>query len=181
MQNDEFDISRFMYAYSHTSIRIKILKEVPEYTAGNETHGPFQIGATVDLPRWHAMELIEQEAAEPVKPLILDLSVLETVVLNEQQHQALQPLDPTFYMQLRTHIQLIRKRKREAPDPSITNLETRSQALYNQILDIRLSKILRLLSLEDTRDFMKNMTDEETWIFQRLYGTVTKWREQLLQ
>jgi len=120
MINEEFDISRFMYAFSHTSIRVKILKEVPEYSAGNETHGPFQEGATVDLPRWQAMALIEQDAAKPVNSLILDLSVLETVVLTEQQHQALQPLDPTFYMQLRTHMQLVRKRKRESPDPSST-------------------------------------------------------------
>ena len=83
--------------------------------------------------------------------------------------------------ELRTHLQEVRKQKHETPDPTITTLENRSQMLFTQILDLRLTKIFRLLSLEDTQRFEKNMSDEEKWLFQRLHSHVLSWRSQILQ
>ncbi|MHA1839694.1 MAG: DNA replication complex subunit Gins51, partial [Candidatus Ranarchaeia archaeon] len=156
--DEPFDISRFMYAFSQKQIKIKILKEVPEYVVGDTTYGPFRVGATIELPRWQASELIEQGAAEPAQPLTLDISLLETALLNEQQQSPLQPLPPDFYMRFRSHMQIINKQKSKAPDPTIAALAERSQSIFDQILELRLNKIFRILSLQDTRDFQKKMT-----------------------
>ena len=94
--DDKFDISRFMYAFSQTPLKIKILKELPEYVVGNTNFGPYQSGAIIEIPRWQAIALIEQEVAESIKPITLDLSFLETVLLNEQQSSPLQPLSQDF-------------------------------------------------------------------------------------
>lgn len=179
--DNTFDISRFMYAFSQTTLKIKILKEIPEYAVGNTTFGPYRSGSIIEIPRWQATALIEQEVAEPATSIILDLSILETVLLSEQQSSPLQALTPEFYMLLRTHLQEVRKQKIEKPEPKISTLEQRSKMLFTQILDLRLNKIFRLLSLENTQQFEKNMSKEEHWLFQQLHHHVLAFRSQILE
>lgn len=174
----DFDVSSFMYVYSQQPVKVKILKEISEYTIGETVYGPFHLNSTVEIPRWQALVLIKQDAAQPLESLTLDVSHLETTYLDEQQNQSLQPLPHFFYMHIKTILQLLREHTtQDTPLPS----ESRVLTVLNQFIDLRLTKIFRLLRLENPSQHLKEMTGEERWLFEALHRIISGWRSQLLE
>ena len=145
--------------------------------------GPFTEGKEYEVRFWVAKELEKAGIARLRIDEALDVTVLNKIHWKEarvQTSQRLAALPENFYPKLRHYLEELNEEAIKKPEKR-SDYE-KAKKLFKDINTIRLKKIVSLASSPaKTRILTENLTEEERALYDYLFETISKWRNEILK
>ncbi|MHA1917054.1 MAG: hypothetical protein ACTSUV_01935 [Candidatus Ranarchaeia archaeon] len=179
MLEDRFQFDNFKFFIENQKVKIEILEGTPELIIKQKTISPLEKNTVHSFNYWICKQLVDMKKAKFVE---LEESVEEiyNILWNEQNDKKIQDLPELFFTKMNTYLEELHKKNLGSPDPISVETEEKLRSTLRDIIEIRLSKILKLVRLEDTRDSENILSEEEKWLFRNLTRSIKEWKEQLL-
>jgi hypothetical protein len=168
--------------FENSLVKVIANRNCPEIKLGGLTVGPFEEGNEYEVYFWVARELEKLGIIRFRSGELLDASELRKIHWKEsvQTAQQMIGLPKDFYPKLRRYLADLRKEMAENPE-KIREYE-RVKRLALDILNLRLKKIISIASAPaQTEQVLKNLTDEERFLYEKIYKLISKWKAQLLK
>ena len=167
----QFDVSRFLFRFENSPVRVIVVRDYPKIQIGNRTLGPFVEGREMSFRLWEAAELVQQGIVRFKEETKFDVSELYKQSWSEANKTQLQQIEPNFYQKLRMYYK----------DPSVEDSEKEKvEGMVTDLMSQRLSKILKIALKGGSRSEMaKNMTEEEKWLYDKLNSLIRSWESGL--
>ena len=145
--------------------------------------GPFTQGKDYEVMYWVAKELEKSGIARLRVDEPLDLMLLKKIHWKEarvQTSQRLASLPEKFYPKLRRYLEELNEQAIKKPEKR--NDYEKAWKSSEDITRTRLKKIVSLASSPaKTRLLTENLTNEERVLYDYLYETISKWRNEILK
>ena len=167
----QFEVSRFLFRFENNPLKVIVIKDYPKIQIGTRTLGPFVEGREMSLRLWEAAELVQQGVVRYKEESKLNVSELYKQSWSEANKPQLQQIEPNFYQKLRMYYK----------DPSVEDSEKEKvEGNVTDLMSQRLSKILKIALKGGSRsEMVKNMTEEEKWLYDRLNSLIRSWENGL--
>ncbi|MEM2145614.1 MAG: hypothetical protein QW279_09650 [Candidatus Jordarchaeaceae archaeon] len=166
-----FDVSRFLFKFENSPVKVIVIKDYPKIQIGGRILGPFVEGREISLRLWEAAELAQQGIVRYKEETKLSLSELYKQSWSEANKPQLQQIEPNFYQKLRMYYN----------DPSVEDSEKKKvEGMVTDLISQRVSKILKIALKGGSRsEMVKNMTEEERWLYDKVNNLVRGWENGL--
>ncbi len=171
------EMDRINFEFEETEIEVVALQS-HELIIVDGIHFQLKKGATTKVPYWVARELIDMGVAELPNKAFVSVPVLHSLFENEEAvENALLDVNRFLFRRVREEI----KRLESQRSGSAIQLKTKLEGIFQQFLQIRLRKILKNAgkTSPDKTSTVRNMTEEERWLFTELTSLVIEWKEKL--
>ncbi|WXG41078.1 MAG: hypothetical protein WED07_09960 [Candidatus Freyarchaeum deiterrae] len=167
----QFDVSRFLFRFENSLVKVIVIKDYPKIQIGNRTLGPFVEGRETSLRLWEAAELVQQGVVRYKEETKFNVSELYKQSWSEANKPQLQQIEPNFYQKLRMCYK----------DPGMEDSEKEKvEGMVTDLMSQRLSKILKIALKGGSRsEMVKNMTEEEKWLYDKLNSLIRSWESGL--
>ncbi len=152
--------------------RVKIVKDVPRFTFLDDSYGPYKEGDETDIPRLLALPLIGSGFARAIdEGMELELFKVLSREKSDQQRGGMQltPLKPGFFKRLLFLLLAM------GGDEKVRRLES----IYQDLITLRLSKIIRPLGYTSIPQSIPGISDEEKVLYEDLSTIVSAWRRAM--
>jgi len=165
--------------FQNRTVKIVVIRESAEISAGGKTFGPFRIGQEIDAPRWIAEELVRSGIAKWKEEDRLDLATLSKMHWRETIPTARQipAIGEDFYPMLRSLLADLKTQSRS--DPAKGRDFEKAVHLSKDIVNCRIRKIVSLAAAPaQTEDVLANLASEERSLYLTLSRVITEWRKK---
>jgi hypothetical protein len=173
--NEDFD-------FENSLVRIIANRNCPEIKLVGLDVGPFEEGNEYEVYFWVAQELAKSGIARFRGEEQLDATKLNKIQWTERIQAAgqISRLPEDFYPKLR---RCLTELKEEIPkDPEKMREYERVKHLTQDVINSRLKKIISIASAPaQTENTLRNLTDEEKFLYERLYKLINRWKTQILE
>lgn len=179
-KNNSLSIKSIDFSFEHCIVKIVANRNHPEIKLGGTTVGPFVEGNEYEVYYWIAEEL-EKASIAHFREEPLDASKLYKIQWTERVQTSGQTskLPEHFYPQLRRCLEKLKKEANKNPEKLRDYEKIRQLTL--DIVNSRVKKIVSIAStLTPTEQVLKNLTEEERFLYNKLYKLINKWRSQIL-
>jgi len=170
------------FNFENSLVRITANRSCPEIRLAGFNIGPFEEGNDYEVYYWTALELEKAGIARFKGEEQLDTVKLNKVQWTEriQTTGQISKLPEYFYPRLRRRLSELRS---EIPkDPEKLREYERLRQLTQDIANSRLRKIVSIASAPaQTENTLRNFTEEEKFLYERLYKLISLWRKQILE
>lgn len=182
MDDLEFKLEVFEFERNNRQVKVTITNPVEELTIAGKDLSSLSKGQDVSLPLWAAEALIEGNIAAARDELKLNYKDFENILWKEQLETPLQKLPDDFYMQAKELMRsFLEKANRETRDLESVRKLSQFDTLLRDIVCVRMSKIVKVaLRGGDSLGAMNPLTDEETWLYERLARLLRTWEKGIL-
>ncbi len=167
----KFDVSRFLFRFENSPVKVVVIRDHPKIEIGPRNLGPFVEGRELTLKLWEAAELVQYGVVKYREEIKFDLSELYKQSWAEANKTQLQQIEPTFYLKLKMYY----------TDTSVDDSEKEKvEGMVTDLMSQRLSKIMKIALKGGRRsEMVKNMTEEEKWLYDRLNNLIRSWENGL--
>jgi hypothetical protein len=144
--------------------------------------GPFEEGNEYEVYFWVALELVESGIARFREDERLDASKLNKIQWTEriQPPGQISGLPEGFYPRLRRCLAELNEEMRK--DPEKMREYERVRHLTYDVINSRLKKIVSIASAPaQTENVLRNLSDEEKFLYGRLYKIINRWKTEILE
>lgn len=172
---DDYDLD-----FQNRTVKIAIIRESGEISAGDKTFGPFRAGQEMEVPRWVAEELVRSGIARWRDEDRLDLATLSKMHWRETIPAARQipAVGEDFYPILRSLLVDLKAQSRS--DPVKGRDFEKAVHLSKDIVNCRIRKIVSLAAAPaQTEDVLANLANEERGLYLTLSRIITEWRKKI--
>jgi hypothetical protein len=178
----EFKPEVFEFEKNNRQVKVTIANPVEDLVIAGKDLTSVSKGQDVSLPLWAAEALIEGNIAAARDELKLNYKDFENILWKEQLETPLQKLPDDFYMQAKQLARsFLEKANKERRDLDSVRKLSQFDTLLQDIVCVRMSKIVKLaLRGGDSLGAMSPLTDEETWLYQRLTRLLKTWEKGML-
>lgn len=170
------------FAYENSLVKVIANRNCPEIKLGGLVVGPFEEGNQYEVYYWVARELEKFGVIRFPNELLLDASKLYKIHWKEriQPFGQVSELPDNFYPQLRRYLLNLKKEASKNPEKMIEYKKARNIAL--DILTLRMKKLVTAASAQTaTRDLLKNFTEEERILYERISSIIRRWKNEMLE
>jgi hypothetical protein len=170
------------FSFENSLVRITANRSCPEIRLAGLNLGPFEEGSDYEVYYWTALELEKAGIAHLKEEDQLDAVKLNKVQWTEriQTSGQVSKIPDHFYPKLRRR--LAELRREIAKDPEKIREYERFRQLTQDITNSRLRKIISIASAPaQTENTLRNLTNEEKSLYERLYRLIDSWRKQILE
>lgn len=182
----QLDVSRIIknvdFAYENLPVKVIANRNCPEIKLGGLKLGPFEEGNQYEIYYWAARELEKFGVVRLSSEELLDTSKLYKIHWKEriQPFGQVSELPANFYPQLRRYIANLKKEASRNPEKMIEYKRAVNIAL--DIITLRMKKLVSAASAQaSNREFLKNFTEEERVLYEKVSLLVNKWRKEMLE
>ena len=171
---DDYDLD-----FQSQAIKVAVVRESAEISAGGRTFGPFRAGQEVEVPRWVAQELVKSGIAKWRDEDRLDLATLSKMHWRETIPTARQipAVGEHFYQMVRSLLVELKAESRS--DPAKGRDFEKAVHLSKDIVNCRIRKIVSLAAAPaQTEDLLSNLANEERGLYLTLSRIITEWRKK---
>jgi len=179
-KTNSLSIKSLDFNFEHCIVKIVANRNHPEIKLAGITIGPFTEGNEYEVYYWIAEEL-EKASIAHFREEYLDASKLYKIQWTERVQTAGQTskLPENFYPQLRRCLGRLKKETTKNSE-KIREYEKIKQ-LTLDVVNSRLKKIVSIASMiTPTEQILKNLTEEERFLYNKLYKLINEWRSQIL-
>ncbi|MBC7130441.1 DNA replication complex GINS family protein [Candidatus Bathyarchaeota archaeon] len=180
------DVSRMIkaidFAYENLLVKVIANRNCPEIKLGGLKVGPFEEGNQYEVYYWVARELEKFGIIRFPSETFLDASKLYKIHWKEriQPFGQVSQLPENFYPQLRRYMANLRKEASKNPEKMIEYKKAKNIAM--DILTLRMKKLVSAASAQtSTREFLKNFTEEEKVLYEKVSALIRQWRDKMLE
>jgi hypothetical protein len=171
------------FDFENMSVKVVANRNNPQIELPGIKVGPFTQGKEYEVRFWVAKELEKAGIARIRMDKPLDLMMLNKIHWKEarvQTSQRLASLPEKFYPKLRRYLEELNQEAIKKPEKR-SDCE-KAKKLSEDITRTRLKKIVSLASSSaKTRVLTENLTKEERALYNYLYETISKWRNEILK
>ena len=171
------------FIFENAPVKIVANRNSPAIDLPGTKVGPFQEGKEYEVRFWVAKELEKAGIARLRVDEQIDVTVLNKIHWKEarvQTSQRLAALPEKFYPKLRHYLEELNEEAIKKPEKR-SDYE-KAKKLFKDINTIRLKKIVSLASSPaKTRILTENLTEEERALYDYLFETISKWRNEILK
>ena len=173
------DLQRVALSVENHPVKIKALQDVKSIPIGSGKSGPFRKGNNYLIPLWQATVLREFHWVEFDDHPSINRSEIQKQISRESAAQKLSELPDHFYILARDEEDVLQAHLK-------VNLETmdnvkRFHAYLYDLMQARLSKILKLATSSTTRATIRDLPEEEQLLLTRLSKLITDWTSFFLR
>ena len=170
------------FMFQNSPVKVIANRSCPEIKLAGLTVGPFEEGNEYEVHYWIACKLEKFGVVRLRSEELLDATKLHKIQWKERVQTVgqLSELPKDFYPKLR---RLLADLKGEmAKNPEKIREYEKAKYLALDILNLRLKKIVSIASAPaQTEQVLKNLTDEERFLYEKVYKLINKWKTQLLK
>lgn len=171
------------FTFEHSPARIISNRNCPEIKLAGLTVGPFEEGNEYETYYWIALELDKSGIAHFREDENLGVAKLNKVQWTERVQtpgQISKLPDQNFYPKLRRCLADLKREASKTPEKVLEH--ERGKQLTRDIVNSRLRKIISIASAPaQTEQVLKNLTEEERFLYDQLYTLINDWRTQILE
>ena len=168
--------------FENSSIYVTANRTCPEIKLVGLTVGPFDEGSEHEVYYWVAAELVKSGVGRFREDEKLSLNKLNKVQWTERVQTAgqISKLPEDFYPKLRRFTSELETGPNKNPEKMLELEKTRH--LSRDIVNSRLRKIISIASAPaQTEQVLRNLTEEERFLYKQLYRLINEWRTQILE
>ncbi len=172
------ELHRVAFGIETQPVKIKTLHDVKSIPLGSGKVGPFRKGNSYSIPLWQAIILREFNLVEPEDSVPISRSDIQKQVSREATTQKLSGFPNHFYISARGEEDVIEAHVKANLEPK-DNLKRFHAYLYD-LVQARLSKILKLATSPPSRATLQEIPEEEQILLARLSKLIGEWSAFLL-
>ncbi len=139
--------------------------------------GPFRVGHTYIMENYVAEIFVKDGYLQYTDKSHIDSKTIQKINFQESTQQELKPIKDLIYIQARKEMKIAKKHNESG------NLSFRSMrgliSDVNDLISVRLGKIMRLARYSKNIDAKKRLTQEELILFEKLSKDVKEWQNYL--
>jgi hypothetical protein len=170
------------FCFENSLVRIIANRNCPEIKLAGLNVGPFEEGNEYEVYYWTALELGKSGIVHFREEEQLDVAKLNKIQWTErvQTPGQISRLPGDFYPKLRRH--LVKLKEEITKNPEKMREYERAKQLTQDITNSRLKKIVSIASAPaQTESALRNLTDEEKFLYERLYNLINQWKTSILE
>jgi len=170
------------FMFQNSPVKVIANRNCPEIKLAGLTVGPFEEGNEYEVHYWVACKLEKFGVVRFRNEELLDATKLYKIQWKERVQTAgqLSELPKDFYPKLRRYLADLKNEMAKSPEKMREYEKAKYLAL--DILNLRLKKIVSIASAPaQTEQVLKNLTDEERFLYEKIYKFINKWKTQLLK
>jgi hypothetical protein len=170
------------FVFENSVAKVIANRNNPEIKLAGFSLDPFEEGNEYEVYYWVAKELEKAGIVHYRDEESLDAARLYKVQWTERVQTAgqISKLQDSFYPKSRRCI--LELKKEAAKDPEKIREYEKVKQLTQDIVNSRLKKIVSIASAPaQTEQILRNLTDEERFLYEYLYNLISKWRTQILE
>ncbi len=172
------DLQRVAFGIDNQPVKIKALQDVKSIPLGSGKVGPLRKGNSYSIPLWQAnvlreFNLVELEDVTPVSS-----SDMQKQVSRESTTQKLSGFPNHFYLAARGEEDVINAHVKANLKPK--DIAKRFHVYLYDLVQARLSKILKLATNPPNRTTLQEIPEEEQLLLARLSKLLGEWTSFLL-
>jgi hypothetical protein len=175
-------ISSLDFGFDHSLTKIIANRNSEEIKLAGLIVGPFEEGNEYELYHWVALELEKSGIVRLREGENLSMASLNKLQWSErvQAPGQISKLPEDFYPKLRRYLSGLRRDLSKTTDRVLEGEKARQ--LARDIVNSRLKKIVSIASAPaQTEQTLKNLTDEERFLYHELYTVINQWRTQIIE
>jgi hypothetical protein len=175
-------IGNWDFCFENSIVKIISNRNCPEIKLAGLNIGPFEEGNEYEVHFWIAQELEKTGVAHFREEERLDATKLYKIQWGERVQTAgqISKLPENFYPKLRRYLAKLKEDSAKAPE-KLREYE-KSKHLTQDVVNSRLKKMVSLASAPpQTEQILKNFSDEERVLYERLHKLICDWRVQILE
>jgi len=164
----------------HSLVTVTANRSCPEIKLVGLSVGPFEEGNDYEMQFWIAKELEKAGIVRFREEERFDLAKLSKIQWMErvQTSGQITRLPENFYPKIRRYF---KESKEAAKSPEKMREYEKIRHLVQDIVNARLKKIISLASAPtQTEQILKNLSDEERFLYEKLRKLVHDWRTEVL-
>ena len=169
--------------FENTLTGIVFLRSLQELKVAGITIGPSQEGEESETMNWIASELVRVGLAHFQEESLMNLVTLNKIHWRETKLQTgrqISSLPNFFYPKIRRYLKQLKEKV--ASDTAAASEYNNALRLVHDIVDCRLKKIVNLsASPTQTEDVLRNLSQEERLLYDRLNSTILGWKSKILK
>jgi len=176
------DIRNMDFSFKHSFVKIIANRNCPEIKLVGLNVGPFEEGNEYEVQFWIAKELEKAGIARFREEERLDAAKLYKIQWTERVQTVgqISKLPENFYPKLRRCLKELREDVAKSPEKMREYEKIRQ--LAQDIANTRLKKIVSFASApSQTEQTLKNFTEEEKFLYEKLHELIHKWRTKVLE
>ncbi len=166
----------------HSHVKVIANRNCPEIKLAGLNVGPFEEGNEYEIQFWIAEELEKAGIIRFREEERLDANKIYKIHWTErvQTTNQISKLPEKFYPKLRRYLKELKEEAGKNPEKIREYDKIRHSV--RDIVNLRLKKIVSLASAPaQTEQMLKNFTEEERFLYDRLYSLIKKWKTKLLE
>ncbi|MHC1590457.1 MAG: hypothetical protein ACXQS8_00045 [Candidatus Helarchaeales archaeon] len=169
---------RFLLYWNNLKFRVKVLKNIHVCSGDGTQLQQLPAKTETDIEFWKIKQFLEDDSIEILNPKPYVIADLDRILWKEEQNTELQKLDQHFYL-LTNH--LIKKLLKEENKKRLEDFDKGRELklLVDNILERRLYKILKMVTIKEGERFAKNLTLEERILFDAFYSHYDTWKRDV--
>jgi len=176
------NIGNLDFTFENSLVKVVANRNCPEIRLAGLNVGPFEEGNEYEVQYWIAKELEKSGIARFREEERLDATKLYKIQWTERVQTAgqISKLPEKFYPKLRRYLAELKEEASKAPEKMREYEKVRH--LTQDIVNSRLKKIVSLASAPaQTEQILKNLANEERFLYQQLYKLIHEWRTQIVE
>lgn len=174
-------IGKLDFSFENSLVKVIANRNCPEIKLAGLNIGPFEEGNEYEVQYWIAQEL-EKAGITRFHEDRLDATKLYKIQWKERAQTAgqISKLPDNFYPKLRRYLAELKEEVGKTPE-KLREYEKVAH-LTRDIVNSRLKKVVSLASAPaQTEQILRNFSDEERFLYERLYKIIHEWQTQILE
>ncbi len=169
------ELERIQYDFESQDIEVKCLKNMEDLQLIGEKTIRLRKGSVIRIPFWLALILEKEEYIEiEMNIMNIDIPQLHKMSDSEQENSPLQKVNTFFYILAKNSIKELKTGNSFSSFKKKETIITNLSVLMRQ----RLNKIIRIAAKgKDITTTTRNMTPEESWLFEIVSDAIEKWKD----
>ncbi len=173
------ELQRVAFGIETQAVKIKALQDIKSIPLGSSKVGPFRKGNSYLIPLWQASVLREFNAVEPEDTTPIACADIQKQVSRESTTQKLGGFQNHFYVAARSEEDVLDAHVKANLKPK--DISKRFHAYLGDLVQTRLSKILKLATNPPNKATLQEIPEEEQLLLTRLSRLITEWTSFLLR
>lgn len=168
------ELERIQYDFESQDIEVKCLKNMEDLELIGEKTIRLRKGSVIRIPFWLALILEKEGCVEIEMDMTMDIPQLHRMSDNEQENPPLQKMNTFFYILAKNSLQELKTGNNFSSFKKKETIITNLSVLMRQ----RLNKIIKIAAKgKDITTTTRNMTPEESWLFEIVSDAIEKWKD----
>ncbi|MHA2225812.1 MAG: hypothetical protein ACXAC8_11445 [Candidatus Hodarchaeales archaeon] len=163
---------------TNRNIRVKFLQDFPGFSFENIKIPSSQKGSQIEVPYFIAKIFREESVIDKFQSNFpLNLQELTGALRNEMRIGSLQPIPPYFYTLIKELVETDEEKESQYSEIEQKRLKSK----LNQLINERVSKIIKMTDSKEIRSRKSNLTSSEQILFKKIHEMIQIWKAEFIQ
>jgi len=170
----------FIFQHENMNVKVIFTRDLEKVQVAGKTLGPIEAGREVELPFWQAKILVDEGYAKYTEEINIDPLDIRKMIMKEYNSPKIEPIDKHFYYLVKRELESLKSEYKTNPMPALSQKISQIETIMQDLISLRLAKIVKIALKGAKTNFMNNMSIEEAWLYNRLKKLLERLVSQII-